>query len=66
MENAALLGVSLTHIHDSNGNLLEPYLQGRVLDAEKSLRERRGYVLAVWAVVVSSLRTVAAWLAHLK
>ncbi|MCL5801412.1 MAG: hypothetical protein M1283_02615 [Gammaproteobacteria bacterium] len=66
MEHAARLGVSLKHVHDSNGNLLEPELQRRVLDAEKSLRERRGYVLAVGAAVVSALSAVAAWLVHLK
>jgi len=65
-EYAARLGVSLKHVYDSNGNLLEPELQRRILDAEKSLRERRGYVLAVGAAVVSALSAVAAWLVHLK
>ena len=66
MEHAARLGVSLKHVHDSNGNLLEPELQRRVLEAEKSLRERRGYVLAVGAAVVSALSALVAWLGHLK
>jgi len=66
MEYAARLGVSLKHVNDANGNLLEPELQRRVLEAEKALRERRGYVVAVGAAVVSGLSALAAWIVHLK
>ncbi len=62
MEYAASLGVSLKHIHDSNGSLQEPEVQRRVLEAEKSMRERRGLALAIGAAVVAAVSAVAAWL----
>ena len=64
MVYATQLGVSLQHIHDSNGHLLEVELQRRVLEMEKALRERRGYVVAVSAAVVSAVGACAAWLFH--
>lgn len=64
--HAARLGVSLQHTHDSNGHLLEVELQRRVLEMEKALRERRGYVVAVSAAVISAFGALAAWLVHLK
>ena len=64
--HATRLGVSLQHIHDSNGHLLEVELQRRVLEMEKAFRERRGYVLAVSAAVISAFGAIAAWLVHLK
>lgn len=66
MEHAARLGVSLKHVHDSNGSLLEPELQRRVLEAEKAFRERKGYVVAIGAAVISGLSALAAWMVHLK
>ncbi len=66
MLHATRLGVSLQHIHDSNGHLLEVELQRRVLEMEKALRERRGYVVAVGAAVISAFGALAAWLVHLK
>jgi hypothetical protein len=66
VEYAARLGVSLKHVYDSNGSLLESELQRRVLDAEKSVRERRGYCVAIGAAVVAALSAVAAWIVHLK
>lgn len=66
VEYAVRVGVSLKHVYDSNGSLLEPELQRRVLEAEKALRERKGYVVAVGAAVISGLSALAAWIVHLK
>ena len=66
LNRANQLGVSLKHIHDSNGGLLEPELQRRVLDAEKAIRERRGYVVAVTAAVIAGVSAIAAWMSHIK
>ena len=66
MLHATHLGVSLQHVHDSNGHLLEVELQRRVLEMEKALRERRGYAVAVSAAVISAFGALAAWLVHLK
>ncbi len=66
MLHAARLGVSRQHIHDSNGHLLEVELQRRVLEMEKAIRERRGYVVAVSAAVISAFGALAAWVVHLK
>lgn len=63
---ATQLGVSLQHSHDSDGHLLEVELQRRVLEMEKALRERRGYVVAVSAAVISAFAAVVSWLVHLK
>ena len=65
LEYADRLGVSLKHTHDGDSNLLEPELQRRVLDAEKAIRERRGYVVAVGSAVVAALSALAAWYVHL-
>ena len=64
--HAARLGVSLQHTHDDNGHLLESELQRRVFEMEKAFRERRGFVVAVGAAVVSAFSALAAWLVHLK
>src|SRR6266542_6360727 len=53
LEYADRLGVSLKHTHDGDANLLEADLQRRVLDAEKAIRERRGYAVAVSSAVVA-------------
>ena len=66
LECANRLGVSLKHTHDGDSNLLEPDLQRRVLEAEKAIRERRGYVVAVGSAVVAALSAIAAWYVHLK
>lgn len=66
IERANELGVSLKHLYDSNGNLLEPELQRRVLEAEKSMRERRGYIVAVAAALIAGVSAVAAWITHIK
>ena len=66
MEYANRLGVSMKHLHDSDANLLEPELQHRVLEVERTLRERRLYLVAIGAAVFSFFSALAAWMVHLK
>lgn len=64
-EYANRLGVSMKHLHDSDANLLEPELQHRVLEVERTLRERRLYLVAIGAAVFSFFSALAAWMVHL-
>lgn len=60
------LGVSLSQLYDTHGNIDEPELQRRVQEAERSLRENALWFVAVISAVASMISALAAWSAVLS
>jgi len=56
------LGVSLDHLYSEAG-INEPELQRRVLEAERSLRENRLWIIAFISAIASVVSAIAAWIA---
>jgi len=62
---AQALGVSLQGISDSDGRFLEQELVERIINAERSLREHRLWIVALISSIASLLSALAAWIAVL-
>lgn len=62
-KRAQELGVSMNELHDTWGNMSEPELQRRVLDAERARRESSLWVIALVSAIASVLSALAAWAA---
>ena len=62
-QRAIELGVSTHELSDSRGIESEPELQRRVLEAERSVRENKLWLIAVISAIASLFSAIAAWLA---
>ena len=62
-KRASELGVSSLELADSKGNISEPELQRRVIQAERSLREHRLWIIALSSAIASIVSAIAAWVA---
>lgn len=59
------LGVSLSQLYDTKGHINEPELQRRVVEAERSIRESKLWVVAVVAAAAAVISALGAWAAVL-
>lgn len=55
--------MSSQELYDTQGHMSEPELQRRVLDAERSLREARLWIIALVSAIASVVSAIAAWTA---
>ena len=62
-KRASELGVSSLELSDTKGNISEPELQRRVIEAERSLREHRLWIIALSSAIASIISAIAAWYA---
>ncbi|GBE39130.1 hypothetical protein BMS3Bbin08_01749 [bacterium BMS3Bbin08] len=62
-ERANELGVSLHEVYTGRGHLVEPELQRRVMEVERSQREARLWLIALISAIASVLSAAAAWYA---
>ena len=62
-KRAEELGVSFQELWDTNGIMSEPELQRRVMEAERSLRESKMWLIAVISAIASIVSALAAWAA---
>ena len=61
-ERAREIGVSLDDLY-SGAVINEPELQRRVIEAERSLRESRLWLIALISAIASVVSAIAAWVA---
>lgn len=59
------LGVSMNELYDTQGIISEPELQRRVVEAERSIRESKLWVVAVIAAISAVISALGAWAAVL-
>ena len=66
LKRAKELGVSDQELFDTKGHYSEPELQIRVIEAERSIRENKLWIIALISAIASLFSAIAAWLAVLS